>query len=139
MADIFSKEKRSAVMALIRSKNTKPEIALRKLVSAALYPRGYRYRINYRKLPGSPDVAFVSQKVAVFVDGAFWHGFDFRNKKKKLPKRYWLPKIEKNMARDKRVNRELRKLGWCVIRIWEHELQRNPGKVLGAIEKAIRS
>lgn len=117
-------------MARIKSKNTKPEIALRRLLSAEFYPLGCRYRIHYKGAPGSPDVAFVSRKIAVFVDGAFWHGYKFSSRKSKLPKDYWLPKIEANIRRDKRVNRQLRSLGWTVIRFWEHDVLKKPEKVL---------
>lgn len=137
MADIFSKRKRSEVMSLIRSKNTKPEIALRKLVSAAFYPKGFRYRIHYRKALGSPDIAFVAKKIAVFVDGAFWHGYRFSKVGTRLPKKYWLPKILSNMRRDRRVNSSLRKQGWKVIRIWEHDVWKRPEKVIQKISWAI--
>ena len=139
MADIFSKERRSEIMSLIRSKNTKPEIALRKLVSAALYPSGYRYRIHYRKLPGRPDIVFVSKKVAVFMDGAFWHGYQFKKRRKKLPKKYWVPKIEENMRRDRRNNAKLKKLGWKVVRIWEHDVKKKPIKVVERIIAALKA
>lgn len=119
-------------MSLIRSKNTKPEVALRKLICAALYPKGYRYRLHYRKLPGCPDVVFVSRRVAVFMDGSFWHGYDLRNGKK-LPKKYWLPKIKRNMQRDQQVNRKLRRLGWKVVRVWEHDVRKRPDYVVARV------
>ena len=124
-------------MSLIRSKNTKPELALRKLVSSSLYPLGYRYRIHYKGATGKPDIAFVSRKIAVFVDGTFWHGYDFKHRKAKLPETYWLPKIQANIDRDKKVNRMLRKEGWNVVRIWEHELKARPDKMLALILKAL--
>ena len=139
MVDIFSKKKRSEIMSLIRSKNTKPEIALRKLVSAALYKKGYRYRIHYRKLPGRPDIVFVSKKVAVFVDGAFWHGYQFEKRSKKLPKKYWVPKIEENMRRDRRNNAKLKKLGWKVVRIWEHDVKKKPVRSVERIIAALKA
>lgn len=137
MPDIFTKEKRSEVMSLIKSKNTKPELALRKLVSSRLYPLGFRYRIHYKSIMGKPDIVFVSLKLAIFIDGSFWHGFDFENRKHKLPKVYWLEKIQKNIERDKKVNKNLKKAGWKVIRIWEHELKKRPDKVIGMIERAV--
>ncbi|HEY0908180.1 MAG TPA: very short patch repair endonuclease [Candidatus Paceibacterota bacterium] len=137
MVDIFTKEKRSLVMAAIRSKNTKPEIALRKLVSAALYPLGYRYRLHYRKIPGSPDIVFVQRRLAVFVDGDFWHGYKLRKGQSKLSKKYWLPKIQANMRRDIRNNRALRRMGWKVVRIWEHDLKKRPERVLGRILRCL--
>jgi len=135
MTDIFSKSKRSEVMSLIKGKNTKPELALRKLLSSTLYPRGYRYRIHYKKVIGSPDVAFVGQKLAVFVDGTFWHGYDFKKRKLKLTDEFWLAKITRNIARDKKVNRTLKKSGWRVARFWEHDLKKNPERILREIEK----
>ncbi len=124
-------------MSLIRSKNTKPELALRKLASAALYPRGYRYRLHYNKLPGKPDMAFVSNKVAVFVDGSFWHGHRYKKGQTNLSRSYWLPKIRRNMERDKVVNRKLRKIRWKVVRVWEHDVRKRPQKALDAIMRAL--
>lgn len=138
MADIFSRRKRSEVMSLIRSKNTKPELAMRKLISSVIYPLGYRYRINYRKLPGRPDVVFVSRKIAVFVDGAFWHGYDFRNTSRRLPKKYWLPKIKRNIMRDAEISLKLRKMGWKVIRIWDHEIKETPDKALDKVLSCVK-
>ncbi len=126
-------------MSLIRSKNTKPEIALRKLVSAALYKKGYRYRIHYRKIPGSPDIAFVSKKVAIFMDGAFWHGYKFKKQEKRLPKKYWIPKIKENMRRDRSINAKLEKLGWKVIRVWEHDVKKEPIRVVERIVAALKA
>ena len=138
MTDVFSKAKRSEVMSLIRSKNTKPELALRKLVSAALYPKGYRYRLHYEKLPGKPDIAFVSKRVAVFVDGSFWHGHRYKKGQTNLSRSYWLPKIKHNMERDKVINRALRKIGWRVVRVWEHDIRKNPKKALSAVMYALK-
>jgi DNA mismatch endonuclease (patch repair protein) len=137
MADIFSRKKRSQVMSLIRSKNTKPEFALRKLVSAALYPQGYRYKINYKRLPGKPDIAFISQKIAIFADGDFWHGYTFQKIKGRLPRKYWHAKIKGNIERDKKTNRTLKRNGWKVIRIWDHDIRKNPDKVLKKITAAV--
>jgi DNA mismatch endonuclease (patch repair protein) len=139
MSDIFSKEKRSEVMSLIRSKNTKPEIALRKLLSSSLYPKGYRYRIHTKGIPGKPDIAFVSKKIAIFVDGDFWHGYDFEKTKLRLSQEYWLPKIERNIQRDKEVNQKLRKLGWKVLRFWEHDIQKTPDKVAKKVIKLLEN
>ncbi len=137
MADIFTKEKRSEIMSLIRSTNTKPELTLRKIFSNTLYPLGYRYRIHYKKLPGKPDIVFVGKKVAVFMDGTFWHGY----KPEKIMQRpvddFWRKKIETNMARDKRVNYRLKKLGWKVIRIWEHDIKKSPDKIVRRILRVL--
>jgi DNA mismatch endonuclease (patch repair protein) len=136
MADVFTKEKRSWVMSRIRSQNTGLELAFLKRASGTFYGKGYRYRKNCRTLPGKPDIAFHKQKVAVFVDGDFWHGYNFSKLKKKLPTSFWRDKIKNNMARDKRVSRLLRKDGWKVLRFWEHQLETTPDK---AIQKIILS
>ena len=133
MTDVFTKRKRSQIMALIRSSNTEPEIILRKLISSAVYSSGLRYRINYDKLPGRPDIAFVSNKLAIFADGDFWHGYGFENKRKKLPKLYWRSKIRENIKRDKMVGRKLKNQGWKVVRFWEHDIKKNPEKILKKI------
>ncbi|MFH1036479.1 MAG: very short patch repair endonuclease [Patescibacteria group bacterium] len=122
-------------MSRIRSCNTKLETGFLKLLSYELYPKGYRYRKHYSRLPGKPDVVFIKQKVAVFLDGDFWHGYQFPKLKKRLPQKYWLPKIERNIQRDKEVNSRLRKLGWKVLRIWEHQVGKNPGQALRRIKK----
>ncbi len=137
MPDIFSKEKRSEIMSLIRSSSTKPEIALRKIVSAKFYPQGYRYRINYRKIRGTPDIAFVSSKIAIFVDGNFWHGYNFSKTRHKLSEEYWLPKIQSNIKRDRKVNRDLKKQGWKVIRFWEHQVKKDPELVISRISEIL--
>ncbi len=103
-------------MSKIRSKHTKPELILRK----ALYAKGLRYRLHY----GSEkiDIAFPSKKVAIFVDGCFWHGCPVHGHKPKSNKGYWLPKFRKNKLRDNAKRKRLEKDGWKVIRIWEHEV-----------------
>lgn len=107
-------------MSSIRSKNTKVEMLLRK----ELWRCGHRYRL-YAKLPGKPDLIFKSRKVAVFVDGDFWHGYHFKKLLPKLKNKFWVDKIKRNMGRDKEVNKELKAMDWKVLRIWEHELRRN--------------
>lgn len=137
MVDFLTKKKRSELMARVRRKNTAPEVSLRKLVSAHFYPLGLRYRVHTRNLPGTPDVVFVSRKVAIFVDGAFWHGYRFDRWRHKLDGRYWLPKIKDNMKRDRRVTRRLKAQGWTVLRIWDHEVKKHPEKVLCKIRAAV--
>lgn len=110
-------------MRKVRSKNTTPELRLRKLV----YNMGYRgYRVHYDKLPGKPDIVFVSKKRVIFVHGCFWHGHDCKAGKN-VPKsnlEYWNGKLAGNKARDKRHMRELKKEGWNVLVIWECELKK---------------
>lgn len=120
MTDIFSKEKRSLIMSSIRSKETKPEVKLRK----RLWAEGLKYRKNYN-LPGKPDVAFVKKKIVVFVDGCFWHKCPKCYKKPKSNKKYWASKIKYNVEKDKKINKELEEKGWKVLRFWEHDINKN--------------
>lgn len=125
-------------MSLIKSTNTKPERAFRKLVSSMFYPLGYRYKIHYQKLPGKPDIVFVNKKVVLFMDGSFWHGYKTKKGKTKLYGKYWPSKIERNIRRDNEVNKKLRKMGWRVIRVWEHEVQKNPERVITKVIRALK-
>ena len=127
MVDIFTPEKRSWVMSRIRSKDTKIE----KKTASMLRKNKIRYR-KHPKLFGSPDFV-VEKKVLVFCDGDFWHGYLY-SKKKKLPKKFWRDKIERNMSRDKTVTRKLRADGWSVVRLWEHDIEKNPGSCLRRIK-----
>ena len=115
MVDKFSKEKRSKIMSAIHSKDTKPELALRR----ALWAQGLRYRIHYGK--EKIDIAFPSRKVAVFVDGCFWHGCPMHSHIPKSNRNYWIPKLDKNKERAILKNDRLRNLGWKVLHFWEHE------------------
>lgn len=113
-----SKEYRSKMMSKIKSTGGKAETMLAK----ELWHSGIRYFRNYKKLPGKPDIAITKYKIAVFVDGEFWHGYDWENQKKKrmhTNREYWISKIEKNMKRDTIVNKQLEELGWTVLRFWE--------------------
>jgi DNA mismatch endonuclease (patch repair protein) len=114
--DRISKEKRSRVMSAIRSTDTQPELRLRR----ALWAKGMRYRIHY----GSEkiDIAFPSKKIAVFVDGCFWHGCPLHSHFPKSNVEYWHPKLRRNIERDKAKESRLRSGGWKVLRLWEHEL-----------------
>lgn len=116
MVDRITKEKRSKIMAAIRSKNTKPEIILRK----ALWKKGLRYKVFYGKQ--KIDIAFPKVKVAVFVDGCFWHSCPIHSHIPKSNKEYWVPKLEKNRKHDIENTKILEAEGWKVIRFWEHEL-----------------
>lgn len=121
-------------MAAVRGKHTSPEVGLRK----ALYAAGIRgWRCHYKRAPGTPDLAWAGRRVAVFVDGAFWHGHPSRHK----PGRsgvYWDEKIERNVARDRRVDGELRALGWTVVRVWDFEVRKNLEAVVTRIEATLR-
>jgi len=131
--DKISKEVRSHNMSKIKSKNTKPEILLRKL----LWANGLRYRIHY-KLSGSPDIVFVSNRLAVFVDGCFWHKCPKCYVEPKSNTAFWKEKARKNRERDKRNERALKKSGWGVLRVWEHEIKKNPSKTVQKITKKLR-
>lgn len=120
MADVLTKEQRSYNMSRIKGKDTKPEIQLRKL----LYKKEIRgYRIHY-KLPGKPDLVFPKYKLAVFVDGCFWHKCPKCFKTPETNKDFWMAKINKNAQRDKKINKILKKKGWTILRFWEHNLKR---------------
>jgi len=101
------------------------ELSFLKLLSAELYPRGYRYRKHYSKAIGKPDVVFVNQKIAVFLDSDFWHDHDFKNLRTRLRNDFGLKKITRNMQRDKDVTRALRKVGWHVLRFGENDLKKH--------------
>lgn len=119
--DIWNKEKRSECMSRIRSKNTKPELALRK----ALFARGFRYRVNDKKLPGKPDIVLPKYKTVIFIHGCFWHGHE-DCKYAYIPKtntKFWIDKITSNAERDKVNAEKLTALGWNVLTVWECEIR----------------
>lgn len=119
--DAFSaaSEKSSRIKARVKGSDTKPELRLRR----ALWARGLRYRVRGRELPGSPDILFPKERIAVFCDGDFWHGRDWPELQRKLQRRanpsYWIPKIKSNIHRDESQTAKLRELGWTVVRVWE--------------------
>lgn len=122
---------RSKLMRKIKSKNTKPEIKLRK----ALWALGIRYRINNSELPGKPDILINKKKLIIFVDGEFWHGYEWEKKKPKIKSNrdYWINKIERNMKRDIENTRLLKSMGFTVLRFWEHEIKKNIDDCLNKI------
>ena len=123
MADTVSKEKRSEIMSHVTGKETKPEIMVRKY----LFARGLRYRKNVKQLPGTPDIVFPKYKTAVFVNGCFWHGHK-GCKYSHLPStniEYWEKKIPDNLERDERKTRELEKLGYRILIVWQCQLKPN--------------
>lgn len=135
--DVLTPEQRKKSMQHNRSTNTSIEIALRK----ELWHRGYRYRKNYKKLPGKPDIVLTKQKIAIFCDSEFFHGKDWEVKKAKLEKgnnaEYWIKKIERNMKRDVENDRQLSLLGWTVIHFWGQEIIKNTEECIRVIEKTI--
>ena len=131
MADHLSRKKRSANMAAIHSKDTSPELAVRKMVHGL----GYRYRLHDPKLPGKPDLVFPSRKKVLFVHGCFWHCHT-RCKRATIPKTradFWQKKLASNIERDRRNRRELRALGWETMTVWECGLK-NQQKVSERID-----
>lgn len=122
MADNHTKEKRSRNMSHIRSKNTKPEEKVRKY----LFSKGFRYRKNVCTLPGCPDIVLPKYRTVVFVNGCFWHKHDCpRFVWPSSNKEYWIPKIQRNVERDKENTRRLISQGWNVLVVWECELKKN--------------
>ena len=119
--DVFTPQKRSEVMRAVKSSDTKPELALRK----ALHALGYRYRLHVKDLPGKPDLVFPKYRTVIFVHGCFWHGHACK-RGARVPKSnvdYWVEKIARNKARDRKNAAALRKLGWRVITLWECKLK----------------
>lgn len=122
-------------MSKIRAKNTQPEIILRKELSK----RHYKLKSNYKKLFGTPDIVLLHKRVVIFIDGTFWHGYKWKEKKRSIKsnRTYWIPKIESNIRRDKKINRKLKKDGWKVIRIWEHQIKKDLPGVISKIKSVL--
>lgn len=122
MTDSLNRKERSARMALVRGKDTKPELAVRRLV----HGMGYRYRLHRASLPGKPDLVFASRRKVIFVHGCFWHRHPSTAcKLARLPKSrldFWLPKLEGDRLRDERNKRKLKRYGWKVLSIWECQI-----------------
>jgi len=114
---------RSKLMSKIKGVNTSPELILRK----SLWSLGIRYRVNVSKLPGKPDIVIAKNKLIIFIDSEFFHGFNWEEKKPKIKtnREYWIPKIERNMVRDKQVNEQLTSQGWTILRFWSNEVKKN--------------
>lgn len=127
----YTTKKRSKIMSQIKGKNSKPELLFRK----ALWAKGIRYRINSKKLPGKPDISIQKYKLAIFIDGEFWHGYNWDERRETIKKNrgFWIPKIERNMQRDKEVNLELQDMGYMVFRFWSKEIQTELQKCINDI------
>jgi len=132
MTDIFTPEKRSWIMSRIRSKNTKIDLKMKKILSSL----NYRYEM-YPGVFGNPDFLVKGRQIAIFCDGDFWHGYKY-NEKKKPSKKFWRDKIEGNMKRDRRTTQKLRRDGWAVLRFWEHDIEKNPEKCIRRIKGKIK-
>ena len=134
MTDVLTPEQRRKNMSRIHGKNTSPELKLRKM----LWESGIRgYRVHY-KLPGKPDIVFTRKKIAVFVDGCFWHKCPVCFRPPATNEKFWDEKLQKNVERDLKVTKELEELGWTVLRFWEHEVKKTPEDVVARIILAIR-
>ena len=132
--DKFTKKKRSEIMSKIRSQNTQIEI----YVFQELSRRKIYFQKYYRGVSGSPDIALPRKKRAVFIDGDFWHGYRFSKLKLRLPKKYWLNKIKKNIQRDHTNTIRLKRNGWKVVRVWEHELLKSFNSSMDKIADFLR-
>lgn len=133
--DVLTPEQRRRNMQAIKSKETKMEVRLAK----ALWAKGYRYRKNYKGVFGKPDLVLVKYKIAVFVDSEYFHGKDWEVQKHRIQtnQAFWWQKIESNIERDKKVNAQLTKNGWKVIRFWSHDVKKNLDFCILQIEDAI--
>ena len=123
-------------MKAIKSKDTSIELKLRK----ELWKQGIRYRKNYSKLYGKPDIVITKHKIVIFCDSEFWHGFNWDNGKDKIKSNpdYWIPKIERNVQRDLEVNRQLSEEGWIIMRFWEKEIRKDTSNCVNRIKEAIK-
>jgi len=127
MVDCLTIEQRSFVMSRIPGKDTTIEVILR----SALHREGFRFRKHVRGMPGTPDIVFTRARVAVFIDGDFWHGYKFPQWGSSLPE-FWQEKIKRNRNRDRRYHAKLRRSGWKVLRIWEHQIRKD---LAGAVDR----
>ncbi|HET8797358.1 MAG TPA: very short patch repair endonuclease [Thermoanaerobaculia bacterium] len=130
MADNLSRQQRSFCMSRVRNADTD----LERKVRSCLHAAGFRFRKHCRDIPGRPDIVFRSKRVAVFIDGDFWHGYRFPTWAHSLSP-FWREKINRNRQRDLRNFRRLRREGWTVVRLWQHEIERN---LPGAVERVVR-
>lgn len=137
MTDVLTPKQRKKNMGQIKSNNTKIEILLRK----ALWHKGYRYRKNYAKLPGCPDIALTKYRIAIFCDGEFFHGKDWEKLKHKLKNsnnsEFWIDKISKNREHDAIINQKLTIMGWTVIRFWGKDIKKNVNECIRVVEETI--
>lgn len=129
-AGFYTTKKRSKIMGKIRGTNTKPEMMFRR----ALWNKGVRFRIN-SKLPGKPDISIKKYKLVIFIDGEFWHGYNWKERKQKIKsnRKFWIPKIERNIQRDQEVNEELKEMDYTIFRFWSNEIKTNLDKCVDDI------
>ena len=135
MADMFTKQKRSEIMSRIRARNT----GIEKRVFSYLKRRRIHFQPHYGRAPGKPDIALPSKKLAVFINGDFWHGYCFSAWSHRIPGEYWRGKIASNIKRDRKHLRALKKQGWRVLKVWGHELLEDPEPACNKIAGFLRS
>lgn len=135
--DKHTPEQRRKNMQAVKNKDSQIELLLRQ----ELWSRGLRYRKNVNRIYGKPDIVFIGKKVAVFCDSEFWHGYNWKERKKdfKSHQEFWIPKIERNMERDIEVTKKLESEGWTVLRFWGNEIKNNTAQCADTIEKAVHS
>ncbi|MFC2001236.1 very short patch repair endonuclease [Chloroflexota bacterium] len=133
--DNVTPERRSWIMSRIRNKDTAPEIKLRR----ELWQRGLRYRKEYKRLPGKPDIVFVKSKVVVFVDGAFWHGKKLSEHRLNMMTQYWRDKIKRNIERDAKVTSRLQEEGYVVLRFLDTDIMKEAPAIAKIIEATIKN
>ena len=135
--DKHTPEQRRRNMQAVKNSGSKIETSLR----LALHSKGYRYRKNSRKVYGCPDIVFVREKIAIFCDSEFWHGYDWERRKHDFKSRqeFWIPKIERNMGRDKEVTERLENDGYLVLRFWGNHIKKDLDAVVDKVEQAIIS
>jgi DNA mismatch endonuclease (patch repair protein) len=129
-AGFVTTKQRSKIMSKIRGKNSVPEMLLRR----ALWAKNIRFRIHRKDLPGRPDIVIEKYKLAIFVDGDFWHGYEWEKRKPKTNESFWIPKIERNMQRDRFANLALEEMGYTVMRFWEHDVEKNLKACVNQVE-----
>lgn len=130
-AGFYTTKQRSFNMSRIKSKNSKPELMLRK----ALWTRNIRFRLHDETLPGKPDIVIKKYKLAIFIDGEFWHGYNWDKTKDRIGsnRAYWIPKIERNMQKDRKAKEQLTALGYAVFRFWSKEITKNLARAVNQI------
>ncbi|MDR2546066.1 MAG: very short patch repair endonuclease [Lachnospiraceae bacterium] len=133
--DKHTPEQRRRNMKAVKNKDSQIEVILRR----ALFSKGYRYRKNYSKVFGCPDIVFVKEKIAIFCDSEFWHGYDWENRKSdfKSKQDFWIPKIERNMERDREVTEQLEVEGYVVLRFWGKRIKSELSEMVDEVERVI--
>ncbi len=133
MTDVLTREQRSHCMSRIRSKNTEPELAVRR----ALWLAGYHFRLHRADLPGKPDIVFPAFKLVLFVDGCFFHGCPKHSVRPRTNTSFWRNKVEGNVRRDRLVGQSLRAAGWRVLRVWEHQVRQDIRRVVQRVSMRV--